>query len=176
MLVSFDGAPPSQWRPNVGAESDGDGYLGGSLWTGVGEAETALGVTHFADAESAALHLRQRAEDPDIVERIADVPPTVRHLRVEGHHGARLESSEVGGYLTTLHLVASPGYGAEAGAQMEDGLASIATLEGYAGYVRGVNAALEDETWALVLWSAPPVLAAPTDLEGVVVEHFRRVR
>ena len=174
VVVLFEGEPPPDSPTDLVHEAHRGGFLGASVWLGLGQAATALAILHFADRASADGHLRERVERLDVPPQVTAAPPAVHHLCLVEAHGRTLDSAPVGSYVTLLHALAAPGYGAEMGGQIEETLESIGLLEGYAGHLRGFDVGLEDEVWSLVFWDSPPVVAVP---EGVTnVDHYRRLR
>ncbi len=175
VIVEFFSGVPEGWMPSLKDDESGIGLIGGSAWTALGDEGSGLGLIHFADEACASAHLRSRIESLPEGDPMPVVPSTVRHLRLEGRHGLRLEDTRVGGYLTLVHRLAGPGFGGEESDAVAESLEAIEPLEGYAGHLRGVNAALPDEVWAIVFWSVPPVLPHPPADDGLTVAHYRRV-
>lgn len=174
VVVSFEGEPPPDSPSDVVHEEPSGGFLGASMWLGLGESATAISLIHFADRESADAHLRERVESTDAPPRTLAIPPTVRHLCLVEGHGRTLDASSVGSYVSLVHTLAAPGYGAESGREVEETLEAISLIEGYAGHLRGFDVSLEDEVWALVFWDTPPVIEVPPDVAAV--ENYRRLR
>jgi hypothetical protein len=151
------------------------GFLGASGWTGVGAVEASLRLVHFEDQAAAAEFLRERVENSDEPPRTQAIPPTIHHVAIQHHAGKTLERADVGSYLTSLRVVAAPGYGEVAAQDIEETLESLQLVEGYAGHIQGYSVALPDEIWALVLWNSPPLLPAPPAGDEAQIEHYRRI-
>ena len=173
VVVRFDGVPPPDSASDLVHEAHRGGFLGASVWLGLGETASSIALIHFADRASADAHLRERVERLD-VPPLPAAPPTVHHVCLVESHGRTLDPSPVGSYVTLLHTLAAPGYGAETGERIEETLESIALLEGYAGHLRGFDVSLEDEVWSLVFWNSPPVVEVPASVTNI--DHYRRLR
>lgn len=173
VVVLFEGEPPPDSASDLVDDAPSGGFLGASVWLGLGESATAVSLIHFADREAADAHLRERIESTDAPPRALAIPPTIHHLCLVEGHGRTLDSSPVGSYVSLVHTLAAPGYGAESGQRVEETLKAVSLIEGYAGHLRGFDVSLEDEVWALIFWDAPPVLTVPTI---ATVDHYRRLR
>lgn len=176
VLVTFEGVPPPDSAKDLVHEELSGGFLGASVWVGLGESATAVSMIHFTDREAADEHLRERVERSSAPPRALRFPPTIRHLELAEAHGGSLESAPVGSYVSLFHVLADPGYGNDIGREVEETLQSIALLDGYAGHLRGFDVSLEDEVWGIAFWSSPPVLPTAPDRQDASVEHYRRLR
>ncbi|GEM_PF-4553764 len=171
IVLTFEGAAPS-----TPPENDPNGDAEPSLWIGVGRDERALSIRSFESRAEADAHLQARVDGAETLPEPDGAIPSVQGIEIVRRQGPGLDGAAVGSYLSAVQSLAHPGYGSEAGRRLDETLAGVESIPGYAGHVRGYNAALPDENWAFVFWSSPPVIDHDRTEEDLHIERYRRVR
>ena len=133
--LSFLGDPPPPPERSGRAESTPRECV----WRNVAEPEDHLVLLGFSDGNAAKEDMRLLVEAEEATFERAVLPSEVHHVAVEHQEGTILDEVPVDGVLVVARIVASPGYGHEAGERMEETLSAFVQREGYCGHLQGLN-------------------------------------
>ncbi len=142
-----------------------------TFWSDIMDSSRTLLICQFENPEAAEDQLKKHFTGS---EPIVDVQtPDVRGVVVFERKGYEMENS-AGEFLSLASLHVSPGLGSKMGDEMSATLQSLALMPGYLGHILGANTSLDEEIWALVLWTTKP--PAPQNRDGMSYTCYTRVQ